>query len=110
MSSRNAASRKSRINQLGLLMGMAIILAFAHTANAADNTPVSRGTKEEVVALVKRAIAHFNANGADKAFAAFNDPKGQLVDRDLYIIAMDSTGILRASGAHITLVGRNLAN
>jgi signal transduction histidine kinase len=58
-----------------------------HGALAAD-----KGTKEEAVALVKMAVAFLKANGRDKAFAEFNNPKGQFVDRDLYVFVGDMQG------------------
>jgi cytochrome c len=40
-----------------------------------------RGTADEATVLVKKGIAYLKANGPEKAYAAFNDPQGQFVDR-----------------------------
>lgn len=32
--------------------------------------------------LFNKGIAYLKANGSEKAYAAFNDPQGQFVDRD----------------------------
>jgi len=67
-----------------------------------------RGTPQEAQALVKKAVQYLDKNGKDKAFAAFNDPKGQFVDRDLYIFVLDSTGTALSHGANAKLIGMNL--
>jgi cytochrome c len=89
-----------------LLCTLIIIAAFTHTALAED-THTERGTKEEVVALVKSAVAYFKANGPDKAFAEFSDSKGKFVDRDMYILVYDSTGTCLAHGLYKNLIGKN---
>ncbi|MBC3864329.1 cache domain-containing protein [Undibacterium jejuense] len=69
-----------------------------------------RGTQSEAIALVKKAGDYLKKNGKEKAFAEFNNSKGQFVDRDLYIFAFlaNGDGIERANGANIKLVGKNL--
>ncbi|WP_374362190.1 cache domain-containing protein [Pseudoduganella danionis] len=67
-----------------------------------------RGTADEAVAMVRKAADYLKANGRDKAFAAFNDPKGQFRDRDLYIIVYDMKGFNLAHGANPKLIGKDL--
>ena len=73
------------------------------TAFAAD-----AGTKDEAVAMVKKAVDFIKANGADKAYAEFSNPKGQFVDRDLYITIYDMNGKCLAHGANAKMIGRDL--
>jgi cytochrome c len=68
-----------------------------------------RGTSDEAVALVKKAIAYLKANGKDKAFAEFSNPSGQFKDRDLYIMVYDMSGNNKAHGANAKLIGKNLS-
>ena len=68
-------------------------------AGAAD-----KGTQEEAKAMLDRAVAAAKADEA-KALAAFNDPKGGFVDRDLYVFCFDKTGTMTASGANPSRVG-----
>jgi signal transduction histidine kinase len=65
------------------------------------------GTVEEAHALVKKAIAHYDKNGKDKAFADFSRSPGPFVDRDLYVVVYDMNG---KSLAHINpkMVGKDL--
>jgi cytochrome c len=66
------------------------------------------GTKDEAVALVKKAVVEIKANGQDKTFAQFNDPKGKYVDRDLYITVYDMNGKCLAHGANAKMIGKDL--
>jgi len=79
------------------------VLAVAGAAAAAE-----AGSKDEAVALVKKAIAFIQANGADKAYAEISNPKGQFVDRDLYVIVYDMNGKCLAHGANVKMIGRDL--
>jgi cytochrome c len=67
------------------------------------------GTSAEAEAMVKQAAAFMEANGKEKAFAAFSDKKGQFVKEDLYIFAIDITGKVLAHGGNPTLVGKDMS-
>jgi cytochrome c len=43
-------------------------------------------TKDEAVAMVKKAVAYIKAEGPDKAYKEISNPSGQFVERDLYIV------------------------
>ncbi len=85
-----------------ILVGL-FMLSSINTALAAEV-----GTKEEAEALVKKAITFIKENGKEKAYAAFQDPKGQFVDRDLYITVYDFDGNCLAHGANPKMVGKNM--
>lgn len=80
-------------------------LAFSHSAVAASD----KGSADEAVALVKKAVAYIKANGKEKAFAEFNNPAGSFKDRDLYIFTMDMNGVMTAHGVNPKLIGKNLS-
>jgi signal transduction histidine kinase len=84
------------------LIGVFVILgsSFSFAADA--------GTKEEAVAMVKKAIEYTKANGNDKAFEEFSNPKGQFVDRDLYIVVYDMNMKCLAHGQKKSMVGKEL--
>ena len=67
------------------------------------------GTAAQAEAMVKKAAAFMEANGKEKAFAAFNDKKGEFVKDDLYIFAIDVTGKVFAHGGNPTLVGKDMS-
>jgi hypothetical protein len=81
-----------------LAFAVAGLVAFV-AAGAAD-----KGTPDEAKAILERAIAALKADEA-KALAAFNDPKGGFVDRDLYVFCFDKDGTMTASGANPSRVG-----
>jgi cytochrome c len=65
-------------------------------------------TRDEAVAMVKKGVAFWKANGDDKTFAAITDKKGQFNDRDLYLVVYGLDGTVHAHGANEKMVGRNL--
>lgn len=69
-----------------------------------------RGSPDEAVALVKKAIAYLKEHGKEKAFAEFTRPSGDFADRDLYILAFSTNGdgIALAHGGNARLVGKSL--
>lgn len=69
-----------------------------------------KGSRDEAVALVKKAAAYLKENGKEKAFAEFNKADGPFVDRDLYIFAYSAggDGTNLAHGANPKLIGKNL--
>lgn len=79
-------------------------MTFMGTAVAAD-----KGTKEEAIALTKKAIALYKSAGKEKAYAEINDKSGQFVDRDLYVYVVDTTGHVRAHGTNPKLIDKDLS-
>jgi len=65
------------------------------------------GTAAEAEAMVKKAVQLIKTEGKEKAFAAFCDPKGKFVDRDLYITVYDFNGNCLAHGANPKMIGKN---
>ena len=68
---------------------------------------LAKGSAKEAQAMVDKAIAYFQANGKVKAFAAFDDPKGQFVKEDLYIYVLDMNGDILSHGANKKLIGQH---
>jgi cytochrome c len=65
-------------------------------------------TKDQAVAMVKKAIEYIKANGNEKAFAEIDNPKGQFVDRDLYVVVYDMNGKCLAHGQKKSMVGKSM--
>jgi cytochrome c len=86
----------------------ALLACSAAFAPIAAATAFERGSAAEASALVNKGIAFLKANGPEKAYAAFNDPQGQFVDRDLYLFVFDMTGKTLAHGANKKLLDKNL--
>lgn len=83
-----------------------VVLAFFVAFGVAS--VCSAGTMDEAKAMAEKAAAYWKANGKEKAIAAFNDPKGQFVKGDVYVVAHDFNGVVLAHGGNQKLVGMNL--
>ncbi len=68
------------MRRLPLLSCLVVGLLAAGWAAAGE-----KGTPEEAKALLDKAVKLVQTAGDAKALAAFNDPKGGFVDRDLYV-------------------------
>jgi len=62
-------------------------------------------TKDEAVAMVKKAGAAIKSSGADKVYAEINTPAGKWIDRDLYVVVYGLDGMSLAHGANPKQVG-----
>src|SRR6476469_829210 len=81
-----------------------VALGFASMSIAA----AEHGSINDAVNMVKKAKAYMATNSKDKALAEFNNPKGEFVDRDIYIFAYDKAGNSLANGGNPAMVGKNL--
>jgi signal transduction histidine kinase len=83
-----------------------IILIFTiGTVYAAE-----RGNAKEAQAMLKKAVAYYNANGQEKAMAEFNNKDSKTFrDRDLYIVSWTMKGLTLAH-PNPTLVNRDFWN
>ncbi len=82
-----------------------IAMAFGASAIAATGA-----TRDEAMAMVKKAVAAIKAEGSDKAYAEISDPKGPYVDRDLYVVVYALDGLVLAHGADKKRIGTNQIN
>lgn len=67
-----------------------------------------RATKEEAVAMVKKAVAYYKANGREKSLVAFSDQSGPFKDRELFLIVVDPKGVAVAHTALKKMIGANI--
>lgn len=92
---------------LKMLTGAALSLCMLAPLTPAL-AAAAHGSADEAMALAKKAIKYYKANGREKALAEFNKPNGEFVDRDLYITATGVDGVTVAHGANAKLVGKSL--
>jgi signal transduction histidine kinase len=93
-----------------ILLGL-LIVAFIATGLAYAQQPKQlKGSKDEAVEMVKKAVAMYKKEGRDKTFAAINDPKGEFQYMDLYIwvIDVDANGLCLARPVFRQLIGQEL--
>jgi signal transduction histidine kinase len=85
------------------LAAAAVLAGLSLPAVAADHA-----TKDEAMAMVKKAVGMIQQSGADKAYAAFDDKAGGFTDRDLYVVVYGLDGKVLAHGANAKLIGKDL--
>jgi cytochrome c len=81
-------------------LGAALVATAAFAAE--------RVTPKEAEAMVRKGVAYIKANPRDKAMADITDPKGQFVDRELYLTVYKMDGTALAHGANARFVGKNM--
>jgi len=84
------------------------LLGFIFLGNSAHSLAAERATKEEAVAMVKKAVAFYKANGREKSLVAFSDQQGQFKDRELFLIVLDPKGVAVAHTALKKMIGANI--
>ena len=84
--------RQLQLSSLATAVVLAVGVATA--AHAAE-----RATPREARTMFEQAVRYMEENGAERAFAAFNDRQGKFVRKDLYVFAIDDRGVYHASGA-----------
>ena len=65
-------------------------------------------SKDEAVAMVKKAVAFIGQQGADKAYTEIDSKGGQFTDRDLYVVVYGLDGKVLAHGANAKLIGKEM--
>jgi len=84
------------------------LLAFVASNLCMAAIAGEHASRDEAVAMVKKAAIFWKANGDEKTFAAITDKKGPFTDRDLYLVVYGLDGTVHAHGANEKMVGRNL--
>jgi signal transduction histidine kinase len=87
-----------------------ILLVAALVALGGMASAATGATKDEAVAMVKKAVAAIKSEGPDKAYAEISNPTGPFVDRDLYIVVYGLDGMVLAHGADKKRIGTNQMN
>jgi cytochrome c len=64
-------------------------------------------SKDEAVAMVKKAVSAIKAEGPGKAYPEISNPAGKFVDGDLYIVVYGLDGMVLAHGADAKRIGTN---
>jgi len=92
-------------NLIRTLMLAILAIGFLGTAGAQE-----RATLDQAKAMVKKARAYIQKVGAEKAYAEISNPKGQFVDREIYVYVYDKNLVNLAHGGNQKLIGKNLAD
>jgi cytochrome c len=93
-----------------MIVRTSAVLSVASLIAVFADAPCAAGewaTKEEAIALVKRAVVVITERGRQKAYAEITK---RFHDRDLYITVIDLNGKVLAHGQRGDLIGRTLIN
>lgn len=86
---------------IAALVGMFVFVGGATAAGGA--------TKDEAVAMVKKAVALIKEQGAEKAYPVIDDKTAsQFHDRDLYVVVYQLDGKVLAHGSKEKFIGKDL--
>jgi len=86
----------------------ASLLLMAAAGFGAAAAPGADATRAQAEALVQQGVVYLGTQGADRAFAAFSDPKGPFRQGELYLVVYAPDGLVLAHGGMNRLIGRNL--
>ncbi|MCG2583504.1 cache domain-containing protein [Massilia sp. TS11] len=90
-------------------LARAVTVAMLVAAAPMSVFAAERGTEQEAVEMVKKAVALIKSAGPEKAYKVFTEhPDGAFKDRDLYVFVYDFEGNCLAQGANPRMVGKNL--
>jgi signal transduction histidine kinase len=93
----------TKMKRMRLVTAIAILVGISFPAWSGEF-----GTKDEAVAMVKKAVAVIGQQGADKAYAEISNKGGQFTDRDLYVVVYGFDGKVLAHGGNAKLVGKDM--
>ena len=70
-----------------------------------SSTVVRADDRDTAVALVKKAVAFYKANGAEKFIEEASNSKGQFVQGAFYVFVMDKDAVMMAHPMNASLIG-----
>ncbi len=86
-----------------------IAVAAAAAALAFAAAPALAGaSKDDAVAMVKKAVEAIKTDGAEKAYVVISDKAGPFVKDDLYVVVYQLDGKVLAHGANAKFIGKDM--
>lgn len=93
-----------------MLATLRTIVACALLSTAIGAGAMEYGTADEAQALVAKATAFYKANGKDKLLEEINNPQGQFIAHDLYVVAYAVDGTRLAHPYNKDFIGKSVAD
>ena len=84
-----------------------IILALAVFTGSVISS-LATSNSEEAKAFVIKAISFLKTNGKEKTLAELNNPKGQFIKGEVYVVVLDLNGKILAHPINPKIVGMNV--
>jgi cytochrome c len=85
---------------------VAFLICIFSMTNAAFTADLNK--PEEAVAMVKKAITHYQKFGKEKTLAEVSKLKGPFVDKEMFTVVMDAKGVVLAHGFEHKMIGKNI--
>ena len=85
-------------------LALLVMVGLATMSRAAEK----RGSAKEAEQLVKQGMEMFKAKGRDAGVSEINREGSRFVDRDLYLVVIDTEGNTLAHGSNKKLIGKNM--
>ncbi len=87
----------------------ALLASLLALSAAAAMAAEGGATKDDAIAMVKKGVAYIKATPHEKAYADISDKAAaNFHQQDLYLVVYALDGTVRAHGANIKMVGKNL--
>jgi len=102
--------RRAKAILAAAILGTLFVSSAAANGNNSSSYMLKPEVREELIAFVNEAKDFVLAEGKDKAFQIFDDPKGMFVRGDLYIMAYDFNGTRLAHPYLTNMIGQNGTN
>src|SRR6202521_4016250 len=87
-----------------------LISALASTLLVGTAAAGDGATKDDAVAMVKRAVAFIKEQGPEKAYPEITNKAGRFIDRDLYVVVYQLDGKVLAHGSNEKFVGKDMSD
>ena len=94
--------------KLAAALVLAAMLGTAAAAASAPKKSDGRVGAAEAEAMVKKGVEYIKDHPRAQAMADITNPKGQFVDRELYLTVYNMEGTALAHGANPKFVGKNM--
>jgi len=85
-----------------------VVAAAAAVLALAVAPAVAGASKDDAIAIVKKAVEAIKADGADKTYAVISDKTGPFVKDDLYVVVYQLDGKVLAHGANAKFIGKDM--
>ncbi|ABE40805.1 cache domain-containing protein [Rhodopseudomonas palustris] len=86
-----------------------LLFATAAAAMAAAAVPAfAEASKDDAIAMVKKAVEAIKADGADKTYPLISDKAGPFIKDDLYVVVYQLDGKVLAHGANAKFIGKDM--
>lgn len=90
--------RNAQMVELAVQQANRLEQRAAHLSRAVSRFMLQQGTAEEAMALVDKALAHRRQVSAERFVRDLSEPARGFHDRDMYVFALDASGVYRAFG------------